>query len=186
MLLGLIAVPITIQLCPIWVCISLIALFPLVSAVGKVRPTDFLRDLKPIAIYSAMIIMIDILSFLFFHTGEEIVTKRSLYLVLKLLCAIEATSVFFRTTSTFEIRDCLQNMEKAVTFGRSSLVLSSMFALFLTFLPQIFATWTSLDLAYRSRGGRRGLAKAFVLIPLLVTMSIKRAGTTYLALLNRS
>ncbi len=184
-LLVLLLTPVSIQLCPIWVCIALIALFPVLAAIGRIPAKDFLRDMKPIAVYCIMIISIDVLSFLLFH-AQEVVTKNSLYMILKLFCAIEATSVFFRTTSTFEIRDTLQGIERAITFGHSKLVFSSMFTLFLTFLPQIFANWSALDLAYRARGGRRGPIKAMVLLPLLVTMSLKRANTTYLALLNRS
>ncbi len=184
-LLVLFLVPITVQLCPIWVCIALIAVFPVFAAIGRIRARDFLRDLRPIAVYCVMIAAIDVLSFLLFH-AESIMTQKSLYTILKLFCAMEATSVFFRTTSTFEIRDSLQSIERAVTFGHSSLVFSSMFTLFLSFLPQIFATWSALDMAYRARGGRRGPAKAVSLLPLLITMSIKRANTTYLALLNRS
>ena len=184
-ILVLFAVPVTVYLCPIWVSIALIALLPLVALVGRIRIRDFVHDLKPIAIYCLMIVAIDVLSYLLFD-AKEIVTQRSLYMLLRLLCAIEVTSVFFRTTSTFEIRESLQSIEKAVTFGHSSLVASSMFTLFLSFIPQIFATWSALDLSYRARSSKRGPTKAFVLLPLLISMSIKRASTTYLALLNRS
>ena len=184
-ILVLFAVPVTVYLCPIWVSIALIALLPLVALVGRIRIRDFVHDLKPIAIYCLMIVAIDVLSYLLFD-AKEIVTQRSMYMILRLLCAIEVTSVFFRTTSTFEIRESLQSFEKAVTFGHSSLVASSMFTLFLSFIPQIFATWSALDLSYRARSSKRGPKKAFVLLPLLISMSIKRASTTYLALLNRS
>lgn len=184
-ILVLFAVPVTVYLCPIWVSIALIALLPLVALVGRIRIRDFVHDLKPIEIYCLMIVAIDVLSYLLFD-AKEIVTQRSLYMLLRLLCAIEVTSVFFRTTSTFEIRESLQSIEKAVTFGHSSLVASSMFTLFLSFIPQIFATWSALDLSYRARSSKRGPTKAFVLLPLLISMSIKRASTTYLALLNRS
>ena len=171
-LLVLLLVPITVYLCPICVSIALIALFPVIAAVGRIRLPDFLHDLKPISYYCLMILAIDVLSYLLFK-AEKLISQRSLVMILRLLCAMEATSVFFRTTSTFEIRDTLQGIESAVTFGHSKLVFSSMFTLFLTFLPQIFANWSALDLAYRARGGRRGPAKAVVLLPRLVTMSLK-------------
>ncbi len=184
-LLVLVSVPITVYLCPIWVAVTLIALFPVLAAVGRIRLSDFLHDLKPISYYCLMILAIDVLSYLVFK-ADVVITQRSLFMILRLLCAMEATSVFFRTTSTYEIRDTLQGLERALTFGHSKLMLSTMFTLFLSFIPQIFATWSNLDLAYRARGGRRGLKKAFVLLPLLIAMSFKRASTTYLALLNRS
>lgn len=185
-ILLLFCVPVTVLLCPIEVCLVLIAVFPILALVGKIRLLDFLRDLRPIVIYCMMIVSIDVLSYLLFHRNDEIVTQRSLYTILRLLCAIEATSVFFRTTSTYEIGSSLQTVERVLTFGKSRLVLSGIFSLFLGFLPQIFATWSSLDLAYRARGGKKGISKVLTLFPLLITMSMKKATTTYLALLNRS
>ena len=185
-ILLLFCVPVTVLLCPIEVCLVLIAVFPILALVGKIRLLDFLRDLRPIVIYCMMIVSIDVLSYLLFHRNDEIVTQRSLYTILRLLCAIEATSVFFRTTSTYETGSALQTVERVLTFGKSRLVLSGIFSLFLGFLPQIFATWSSLDLAYRARGGKKGISKVLTLFPLLITMSMKKATTTYLALLNRS
>lgn len=185
-ILLLFCVPVTVLLCPIEVCLVLIAVFPILALVGKIRLLDFLRDLRPIVIYCLMIVSIDVLSYLLFHRNDEIVTQRSLYTILRLLCAIEATSVFFRTTSTYETGSALQTVERVLTFGKSRLVLSGLFSMFLGFLPQIFATWSSLDLAYRARGGKKGISKVLTLFPLLITMSMKKATTTYLALLNRS
>ena len=185
-ILLLFCVPVTVLLCPIEVCLVLIAVFPILALVGKIRLLDFLRDLRPIVIYCLMIVSIDVLSYLLFHRNNKIVTQRSLYTILRLLCAIEATSVFFRTTSTYETGSALQTVERVLTFGKSRLVLSGLFSLFLGFLPQIFAAWSSLDLAYRARGGKKGISKVLTLFPLLITMSMKKATTTYLALLNRS
>ena len=185
-ILLLFCVPVTVLLCPIEVWLVLIAVFPILALVGKIRLLDFLRDLRPIVIYCLMIVSIDVLSYLLFHRNDEIVTQRSLHTILRLLCAIEATSVFFRTTSTYETGSALQTVERVLTFGKSRLVLSGLFSMFLGFLPQIFATWSSLDLAYRARGGKKGISKVLTLFPLLITMSMKKATTTYLALLNRS
>lgn len=178
-LLFLFAVPVTVMLCSIEVCLILIAAIALLALAGRIRARDFFRDQKPVVYYSLMIVAIDVLSFLLFHKNESIVTTRSLHMILRLLCAMEATSVFFRTTSSFEIRE-------AISFGHPDNPVSDTFALFLSFLPQVFETWMQLDLAYRSRGGKNGPGKVLRLFPLLITMSMKKAGTTYLALLNRS
>lgn len=178
-LLFLFAVPVTVMLCSIEVCLILIAAIAILALAGRIRARDFFRDQKPVVYYSLMIVAIDVLSFLLFHKNESIVTTRSLHMILRLLCAMEATSVFFRTTSSFEIRE-------AISFGHPDNPVSDMFALFLSFLPQVFEIWMQLDLAYRSRGGKNGPMKVLRLFPLLITMSMKKAGTTYLALLNRS
>ena len=181
-LIILFAVPVTLHFTPIWVCAALIPTFLLIALIAGIGAGRFFRDLRPIVIYSLMIISIDVLSWLIFHRNDEIITKTSLYLILRLLCAVEATSVFFRTTSIYEITDMLSR----IPFGKAGLAVSGVLSLFLTFLPQIFATWSGLEEAYRARGGRKGIAKAVVLLPLLISLSINKARTTYLALLNRS
>ena len=185
-ILLLLAIPITLYLTPIQVCIVFIPLLFIVALIAKIGLGSFLKDLRPIIIYSLMILAIDVLSYFISSKNGSIITKISLYMILRLLCAIEAVSIFFRTTGIYEITDCLQRIESALTFGRSKLVVSGMLSLFLSFLPQIFATWKDLELAYAARGGRKGVAKVFILMPKLISSSIKKADTTFLALLNRS
>ncbi len=185
-LLVLIAVPITLQLTSAYVCYALIAFFFVLAAFAGTGYRNFFRDLRPIIFYSLFILAIDVLSYLIFDKNRAIITQSSIFLVIKLVCAMEATSIFFRTTSVYQIKDTLQSVERVVTFGHTRYVVSSTFTLFLSFLPMIFETWTSLDLAYKARGGKSGISKAVRLLPLLIVMSIKRANTTYLALLNRS
>ena len=178
-LLFLIAVTITLYLTPIIVCIILIPAFLILALISKIRLGQFLRDLRPIVIYASMILLIDVLSWLIFSENDDIITKTSLYLILRLFCAVEAASIFFRTTSIYE-------MMESFTFGKAGLTVSAILSLFLSFLPQIFATWTQLDAAYRARGGRKGPAKAVRILPQLISLSLSKARTTYLALVNRS
>ena len=181
-LIILFAVPVTLHFTPIWVCFALIPTFLLLALFAGIGAGRFFRDLRPIVIYSIMIISIDVMSWLLFHRYDEIITKTSLYLILRLLCAVEATSVFFRTTSIYEITDLLIR----IPFGTVGLTVSGVLSLFLTFLPEVFATWSELETAYRARGGRKGFAKVVLLLPLLISLSINKARITYLALLNRS
>ena len=185
-LLLLLVIPITLYLTPIQVCLAFIPVLFAVALVARIELGLFLKDLRPIVIYSVMILTIDVLSYLISSKNGNIITQTSLFMILRLLCAIEAVSIFFRTTSIYETTDCLQRIEGFLTFGKSMLVVSSMLSLFLSFLPQIFATWKDLELAYKARGGRRGPAKIITLMPRLISASIKKADTTFLALLNRS
>lgn len=181
----LLATPVTIYLTPVWVCISLMAIYALLVAVSLAGFSGFLRDIRPILVYCVMIVMIDILSWLFLNRERDIITQTSMLMILRLVCATEAASVFFRTTGTYEIGNTLRGIERAVTFGRTRYAVSGMFTLFLGFLPQIFRTWSEIDAAYRSRGGKRGIRKVFVLLPVLITISMKKAETTRLSLLAR-
>ncbi len=182
----LLAVPITLQQTGPLVCLALMVVFLGLALLSGTGFGNFLRDLRPMVLYSLFILAIDVLSFVIFDRNRAIITETSLHLVIKLVCAMEATSVFFRTTSVYQIKEALQKVERALTLGHTRYTVSRTFTLFLSFLPMIFTTWTDLDLVYRARGGRGGLAKAARLLPRLIATSIKRASTTYLALLNRS
>ena len=185
-LLVLFAVPITVYLSPIQVALIMIPIFFILALISGIGPARFLKDLSPIVIYSILILSIDVLSWLIFRKNEQVITKTSLYLILRLICAVETASLFFRTTSIYETMRTLGKIESALTFGKSNLAVSTMLSLFLSFLPQIFANWSELESAYRSRGGRKGPGKVTVLLPVLISLSIRKAQTTYLALLNRS
>ena len=182
----LFAIPITVSLTPLWVCLSVMGASLLMVLLARIPISFFLRDLRPIIWYCFMLCVIDLMSFFFFGTTDRAIRDETIALILRLLCAMEVTSVFFRTTSTFQIRESLMAAEKAITFGHSSMVISGSFALFLSFLPSIFLTWSHLDQAYRARGGKAGIRKVVRLLPLWIAMSIRKAGTTWLALLNRS
>ncbi len=184
-LLVLLAIPVTVYLTPLYVCITLMAVLALLALISRMGLRAFLRDLRPILVYCLMIAMIDVLSWLFFNRERDIVTQTSIVMILRVVCAAEAASVFFRTTGTYEISRTLRGIEKALTFGHTRYAVSGMFTLFLGFLPQIFRTWTEIDTAYRSRGGRRGIRRIAVLLPVLITISMKKADTTRLSLLAR-
>lgn len=185
-LLILFAVPITVYLSPIQVALIMIPAFFILALISKTGIVRFLKDLSPIVIYSILILSIDAFSWLIFRKKTAVITETSLYLILRLLCAVEAASLFFRTTGIYETMQTLRKIESVLTFGKSNLAVSTILSLFLSFLPQIFATWSELDSAYRARGGRNGLGKVAVLLPLLISLCIRKAQTTYLALLNRS
>ena len=184
-LLILLTVPVSVYVSPIWVCAVLMGVFALIVPFAGMSFSMFLRDIKPVLFYAMILLAADILSFLLF-SSENLITRTSVFMLLRLACAMEATSVFFRTTSVFEIGETLRNIEHAVSFGHTNYGFSNVFTLFLSFLSQIFFTWAEINAAYRARGGKNGFSKPLRLLPILITLSIKKANTTYLALLNRS
>lgn len=173
---------------------TLFALSLLFVAMSRISFKDFLHDLKPVAFYCLFIAAVELASSLLYGTGENPAqlfksgmwkTNSSVLLVSRLVVAMSYTSVFFRSTSNLEIRQSLENVERTLTFGRSSLSFSKAFALFLNFLPQLFATWASLDMAWKARCGKRGIRKVLVLLPVFITLSMKKANDTLLSLKNR-
>lgn len=159
---------------------------------SHIQPKDFLHDLKPVAFYGIFIILVETAgSFLygsdFFMSFKDGTwnTNSSFLLVSRLVVAMSYTSLFFRTTSNLEIRQSLEDVETALTFGRSNLSFSKAFALFLNFLPQLFAIWTGLDKTWKARCGKRGIRKIIVLLPVFIALSMKKANDTLMSLKNR-
>ena len=62
-ILLLLAIPITLYMTPIQVCIVFIPLLFIVALIAKIGLGSFLKDLRPIIIYSLMILAIDVLSY---------------------------------------------------------------------------------------------------------------------------
>lgn len=172
--------------------------------VAKLPLKSFLRDLKPMIYYCLFILVIDVLTILLFDKTPMpidmdetavspsmsfwtiLLEKGNFTLMSRLVVSMAYTSIFFRTTSHLEMRESLEKIESCITFGHSKLTFSKAFALFLNFLPQLFAIWNSLDLAWRARCGKRTIRKIIVLLPVFITLSLKTANQTLLSIKNRS
>ena len=207
-LLILFCVPLITYFTPLVYHAGLFALALLLVLLAKIPLKSFLRDLRPIIYYCIFILIIDVLTILLFDKTpmpistelsaelEESVSptlnffsilkeKGNFLLMSRLVVSMAYTSIFFRTTSHLEMRQSLEKIESCITFGHSKLTFSKAFALFLNFLPQLFAIWNSLDLAWRARGGKRTVRKIIALLPVFISLSLKKANQTLLALKNR-
>ena len=207
-LLILFCVPLITYFTPLVYHAGLFALALFLVLLAKIPLKSFLRDLRPIIYYCIFILIIDVLTILLFDKTpmpistelsaglEESVSptlnffsilkeKGNFLLMSRLVVSMAYTSIFFRTTSHLEMRQSLEKIESCITFGHSKLTFSKAFALFLNFLPQLFAIWNSLDLAWRARGGKRTPRKIIALLPVFISLSLKKANQTLLALKNR-
>ena len=176
--------------------VSFLVLAIVLTLASHISFKDFLHDLKPICYYSIFIIVLELISSLLFGGFPSFASlepgsknywtnDNSVLLISRLLVTMAYASLFFRTTSNLELQESMEKVEYAITFGHSNLAFSKSFALFLNFLPQLFAIWNKLDKTWRARQGKRGIRKILVLIPVFITLSIKKANDTLLSLLNR-
>lgn len=103
--------------------------------------------------------------------------------------------IIFETTSSLEIKRCLEMVERAVSFVfppvkilKPSLVVS----LAITFIPQVFETWNRVHLAVRARSPqkRKKLLQSVSILmtelTALISCLIRSAETKRLSLLNRT
>lgn len=191
-LLALLGIAVALYLTGLEIHGILFAVSLVAVPISGISLKDFLHDLKPVTFYGLFIAVVEVVGAMLYggNLWESFgdgrwKTNSSVLLVSRLVVAMSYTSLFFRTTSNLEIRQSLEDVETALTFGRSNLSFSKAFALFLNFLPQLFAIWTGLDKTWKARCGKRGIRKILVLLPVFITLSMKKANDTLMSLRNR-
>lgn len=191
-LLALLGIAVALYLTGLEIHGILFAVSLVAVLISSISFKDFLHDLKPVTFYGLFIAVVEVVGAMFY--GGNLLesfgdgmwkTNSSVLLVSRLVVAMSYTSLFFRTTSNLEIRQTLERVELTVSFGHSRLSFSRAFALFLNFLPQLFAIWTGLDKTWKARCGKRGIRKIIVLLPVFIALSMKKANDTLMSLRNR-
>ena len=133
-----------------------------------------LRDLKPILPYCLLLVSLHVFS-VFIKTETDI--KDLTFLILKLVCLMQISSLFFNTTSSLQLKEAL---EKILPFK-----VALLFSLFLFFIPTLFSIWTKLDHSWKARGGKKNLLKIFKLFPIFISESLYKGQKLMYALQNR-
>ena len=191
-LLALLGIAVALYLTGLEIHGILFAVSLVAVLISSISFKDFLHDLKPVTFYGLFIAVVEVVGAMLY--GGNLLesfgdgmwkTNSSVLLVSRLVVAMSYTSLFFRTTSNLEIRQSLERVELAVSFGHSRLSFSRAFALFLNFLPQLFSIWANLDKAWKARCGKRGIRKILVILPVFITLSMKKANDTLMSLRNR-
>jgi len=166
-----------------------------------------LTDFKPAAFYALLLYGLSVFSVLFENWGNMPLPALAaaallpradfLHAALRLTLVVQLSALLFRTTSSIEIREALVNLERRIRLILKCLPLLGKaistrprflqnISLFLSFIPEIFETWTSVDLAWKARGGRQGAAKIKTLVFVLITLSFEKASLKARALEARS
>jgi len=141
---------------------------------------DQLTDFKPVFYYAILMYALSVFSNLIdnFRTlpVNQFLTmlipkNEYLRITLRLALIVQISALFFRTTSSLEIR---------------AVVRLEIISVFLSFIPEIFKIWTSINLAWKSRGGKEGFGKIKKLIFILISLSFEKAAIKAKALEARS
>jgi len=142
--------------------------------------SDQLTDFKPVFFYAILMYALSVFSNLIDNFGYMSVNQfliifipRHDYLriTLRLALIVQISALFFRTTSPLEIRQVVR---------------LEIITLFLCFIPEIFKIWTSINLAWKSRGGKDGVGKIKTLVFILISLSFEKAAVKAKALEARS
>lgn len=134
-----------------------------------------LYDLKPVAGYALLLLCAHALSEALGTPGD--IGDLGAF-VLKLICAVQTTSLFFNTTTSLELKQALEKiLPKTAAIS---------FTLFLVFIPLLFSVWAQAQRAWKARAGKNGIKKLFVLLPVFISLSFYKAQNLFYSLQNRS
>jgi len=198
-----------VSVSPLWLGTGMVVL-TLTAFLCGFTLREQLTDLKPAAIYAFLMYSLSVFSTLMDSTFKNLMEmtfgdlaaaliprEDFLKIALSLAVVMQLSALLFRTTSSVEIREGLFTIERflravfsRLPFFGKRISLHPRFAqnisLFLCFVPEIFQTWSSIDLAWKARGGRQGWAKIKTTVFVLITLSFEKASVKAKALEARS
>jgi len=170
-----------ITLPSLWLCAGILFSI-LISFLCRITLNEQLTDLKPVIFYAILMYLISLLSNIF-ETPPCAVTGRSalifmimpraeyLQITLRLVLIVQLSALIFRTTGSLEIKEAVR---------------LDFITLFLMFIPEIFNTWSSINLAWKARCGAKGFVKIKTLLFVLISISFEKAAIRAKALEARS
>jgi len=142
--------------------------------IGGITFREQLTDLKPAFFYVILMYSLSIFSNIFSLLSEPNSLSPTPYsllpfiiphpdylkITLRLILIIQFSAMFFRTTSTLELREVIK---------------LNIIVLFLSFIPEIFEIWNKINLSWKARGGQNGLKKIKSLVFVLISCCFEKA-----------
>ena len=167
----------------IFVILFVIALvLVILSFIARIGPRALLRGSAPLLFFIMAVFLV---------RGVEISPPgfnpeglwESVIFCIRISAAFAAGTLLFAVTTPGEIRKSLSKLETAL--GIQNLKIGLGISLMLGFLPRFFEIWEAVNLAWKSRGGKKNLPRLIVLIPLVVERMMVKAAETAAALESR-
>jgi biotin transport system permease protein len=152
----------------------------IVSFICGLSFQEQLTDLKPALYYAVLMYFLSIFSnftdnfrlISFYESIKALIPRREyLRIILRLALIVQISALVFRTTSALEIREAVK---------------LEIISIFLCFIPEIFKIWTSVNLAWKARGGKDGLLKIKTVIFVLISLCFEKAALKVKAIEARS
>jgi len=145
---------------------------------------ELFTDLKPVLYYALLLIVAKIIPGLFtkklsfwksINWEEE---KQTLYMLIKILCLMQSSSLMFKTSTPLELRQGIEKIEtsfRKIFFLKKKNNFTNIIFMFLNFIPMISKIWNKIVRAWLIRGGKKGIKMYLVLLPVLFSCSLKKA-----------
>ena len=150
---------------PVYFCFGMIALLFVLALALHFTLREIFTDLKVVFFYALMLAVVKGITLLAGgDTGSWIET---LFMLAKLLCMMQLTSIFLRTSTSLELR---QGFE---VFGVNAV--THTLSLFVCFIPLVSKIWRQTEQAWRIRAGKNSIKKYAVLLPVFFSVGMKQA-----------
>ena len=185
-------VSILVFMLPWQLALVLICLQTLAGILLHLTLREQLCDLQAVLYYAALLIFAKLVGALFTHNlNKDFFTDfiPTLLMLLKLFCLMQTASLVFKTSTSLQIRQGLEQMELAVRrffHMPAKSPAAQMLALFICFIPQVSKNWTQSKKAWFARGGKKGIRMLIVLLPVLFSVGMKQAYNSARAISIRS
>jgi len=155
----------------------------LLSFVAGIGPRELLRGSRPLFFVILAVLLLQGIEFAPLRVNFEGLWEGIVF-CLRIGVAYAAGTLLFAVTTTDEIRKSLSRLEAALHLKKLKLGLS--ISLMLGFIKRFFEIWEDINLAWKSRGGKRNLSRLIVLVPLAFEKMIVKAAETATALESRN
>ncbi|MDR1970765.1 MAG: hypothetical protein LBQ46_02475 [Treponema sp.] len=169
------------------------------ALIGGIRPWTLLRGGSPLVFLALFFLLLRVIRL---EAGalpalDTASLPGALAQSLSMLVSFAAGSLLFTVTTMKELRDALAGRGSRAgparglrscparlrfRFGLVRFRFGLAFTLMLGFLPRFFEIWETANLAWQARGGRGGMRRMAVLIPLVTELMIETAFNTSEAL----
>ena len=104
--------------------------------------------------------------------------KETFFMLARHLCMFMLASLFFRTSSSLQLRQGFEKIELAIRrmfHLKSKTTISQTLALVLCFIPMVSKNWNQSKRAWLARGGKNTPRMYIVLLPVLFSVGMKQA-----------
>lgn len=147
---------------------------------------EIINDLRPVFFYFIILLIVEIFSvlyeiipFIFSCDFNSIkitlinhfswkLQKNTIFILMKILCLFQTTSLMFKTSTQLQIKECFENIKFLSAFA---FVLS----MFINFIPMTSKLWKQIQKAWIARGGKKGIKMYIILLPVLFSVGMKKA-----------
>jgi biotin transport system permease protein len=158
----------------------------LLAFLCRFSPLEQITDIKPAFYYAILMYALSAFSNLLENWNAlslAVLIPRPEFVIiaLRLVLIVQLSALLFRTTSSIELKDGLNSIEQFIRRlfsgkkGSYRTRFTDTISLFLRFIPEIFETWTNVNLAWKARNGKQGFAKIKPLVVVIISLSFEKA-----------